>query len=114
MSPRLRPVFIGLLALACLLSGYAIGVRSAALGAPPDTRLSEADRQAFQVVWETLGTIEREYYKRDQLDPRKLAAGAARGMVEAVGDPYTRLLDGPQAEDAQAELRGRFDGIGAS
>jgi carboxyl-terminal processing protease len=114
MSSRLRPLFVALLAVSCLVGGYALGLRSAALGAPPDTNLSAADRQAFQVVWEILGQIERDYYRRDQLDRQKLAAGAARGLVEAVGDPYTRLLDGSQAERSQAELSGRFEGIGAS
>src|SRR3954471_23451405 len=114
MNPRLRYLFTGLLAVACLLSGYGLGVRSAAITAPPETNLSATDRAAFQVVWETLGQVERDYYRADQLDARKLAAGAARGLVEAVGDPYTKLLDAQQAQDVQAELRGRFEGIGAT
>ena len=82
---------------------------------PPEASLSAADRAAFQVVWETLGQVERDYYRADQLDPRKLAAGAARGMVEAVGDPVHQVARRPaEPSDVQAELRGRFDGIGAT
>src|SRR4051794_18101855 len=114
MNPRLRSLFTALLALACLLGGYGLGVRSASLALPPEAGLSAADRAAFQVVWETLGQVERDYYRPDQLGGKKLAAGAARGLVEAVGDPYTRLLDAQQADDVQEELRGRFDGIGAT
>lgn len=117
MLPRLRPLLIGLLALSCLASGYLLGVRSAPVVAPPAALvggLSPDDQQAFGVVWETLAQIEREYYQRDALDRHKLAEGAARGLVDALGDPYTKLLDAQRAEQAQADLRGRFDGVGAT
>jgi carboxyl-terminal processing protease len=112
MPARLRPLLIGLLAAACLLGGYGLGVRTASVAPPALSGLSADDQQAFKVVSETLAQIERDYYRRDELDHQKLAEGAARGLVEAVGDPYTRLLDASHAEQAQAELRGRFDGIG--
>ena len=113
MSARLRPLLIVLLAVGCLVGGYGLGVRSATNAAPSISGLSAADQQAFRVVWETLAQIERDYYRHNELDPQKLADGAARGLVEAVGDPYTRLLDPARAERAQNELRGRFEGIGA-
>jgi hypothetical protein len=77
MNVRLRSLFTALLAVGCLLGGYGLGVRSAAIAGPPEASLSAADRAAFQVVWETLGQVERDYYRADQLDSRKLAAGAA-------------------------------------
>ncbi|HEY3062560.1 MAG TPA: S41 family peptidase [Chloroflexota bacterium] len=113
MSARVRPFLIVLLAVSCLVGGYGLGMRSATISAPPMANLSAEDQQAFRVVWETLAQIESDYYRRNELDRQKLADGAARGLVEAVGDPYTRLLDPARAERARSELRGRFDGIGA-
>jgi carboxyl-terminal processing protease len=113
MSARFRSLLIVLLAAACLLTGYGLGQRTATSGLPTAAGLSAEDQRAFAIVWETLGQIERDYYKRDGLDHQKLAEGAARGLVEAVGDPYTRLLDPRRAEQAQTQLSGRFDGIGA-
>jgi carboxyl-terminal processing protease len=111
MPPRRRPLLLALGAAACLLSGYAVGVRQAT-PAPTFSQLSAPDQHAFGIVWETLGQLEREYYQRDDLDTRALAEGAARGMVESVGDPYTRLIDAQRAQLDESSLRGRFDGIG--
>ena len=75
-------------------------------------QLSADDQRAFGVVWETLTELERDYYRRDQLDAEKLAAAAAKGMVAAVGDPYTTLTSAQQSELTAAQLRGSFEGVG--
>ena len=101
------------LAAACLTAGYGLGLRdSLGVHQPSQPTMSAADQRAFGVVWETLGELERDYYQRDKLDPDKLAAGAARGMVQAVGDPYTTLSGAEQSDLVAAQLRGSFDGIG--
>jgi carboxyl-terminal processing protease len=110
--PFARPLAIASLAGVCLAGGYELGLREAGIGrlrAPP-APLSADDRRAFGVLWETLGELERDYYRPEQLDASKLAAGAARGMVEAVGDPYTTLSE--PGDLSEAQLRGGFDGIG--
>jgi carboxyl-terminal processing protease len=114
--PRARNLLIAGLAAACLLVGYGLGLRNAAgvaqLRPPAPAQLSAADQRAFGVVWETLTELERDYYRRDQLDAEKLAAAAARGMVAAVGDPYTTLSSAQQTELTAAQLRGSFEGVG--
>lgn len=59
--------------------------------------------QAYQI-------IVSEYV--DKPDNKKLFYGAIKGMIDSLGDPFTRFLD----EDATAELRemtsGKFIGIG--
>jgi carboxyl-terminal processing protease len=111
-----RTLLIASLAAVCLLGGYALGRRDAAgtgqLGPPAPAQLSAADQRAFGVVWETLAELERDYYRRDQLNADALAAAAARGMVAAVGDPYTTLTSAQQSELAAAQLRGSFEGVG--
>jgi carboxyl-terminal processing protease len=114
--PLLRTVTATALAVSCLVGGYAVGVRSAAPSAQPrppaPAELSADDQRSFGVIWETLSELKRDYYRPDQLDSDKLAAAAAKGMVEAVGDPYTILSSPQQSELTVAELRGSFDGIG--
>jgi carboxyl-terminal processing protease len=57
--------------------------------------------------------LQQNYVDRSQMDPKKLAQGAMRGMVEAVGDPYTEYYT-PQVYDAtMIQLTGQYSGIGA-
>lgn len=113
---RVRTLGITGLAAACLLGGYALGLRDAAGTAQlrpfAPAEVSAADQRAFGVVWETLTELERDYYRRDQLSADKLAAAAAKGMVAAVGDPYTTLSSPQQSELTTAQLRGSFEGVG--
>ncbi|MDQ6671730.1 MAG: S41 family peptidase [Chloroflexota bacterium] len=110
-----RLLFAGL-AAACLLGGYALGLRDAGgiarLRPPAPAQLSAEDQRAFGVVWETLAQLERSYYRRDELNADTLAAAAARGMVAAVGDPYTSLTSAQASDLTTAQLRGSFDGVG--
>jgi carboxyl-terminal processing protease len=111
-----RSGLTAILAAACLVSGYAIGLHDAGgtglLRPPVPAQLSADDQRAFGVVWETLTELERDYYRPDKLSAEKLAAGAAKGMVDAVGDPYTTLSSPQQSDLTAAQLRGSFDGIG--
>ena len=115
-SLHVRTLLIAGLAAVCLLGGYALGLRDAAgtspLRPPAPVQLSADDQRAFGVVWETLTELERDYYRRDQLDAQKLADAAAKGMVAAVGDPYTTLTSAQQSELTAAQLRGSFEGVG--
>src|SRR5579859_3598072 len=116
---RIRTLLVTGLAAACFVGAYALGLHDGAGGAtstplrpPAPAQLSADDQRAFGVVWETLTELERDYYRRDQLDPQKLASAAARGMVAAVGDPYTTLTSARQSQLTAAQLRGSFEGIG--
>jgi carboxyl-terminal processing protease len=114
--PAVRPLLYASLAALLLLGGYGLGLRDAArtgvVGPVPPAQVSAADQRAFGVVWEALSDLERNYYQADKLDAQKLAAAAAKGMVEAVGDPYTTLTSAEQGDLTASQLRGSFDGIG--
>lgn len=85
---------------------------------PPTARareeavLSPEEQQRFKVFWETWQVVEREFYDKSQLDHQKLIYGAIKGMVDAVGDPYTVYQTPSQRELSDTDLRGSFDGIG--
>ncbi len=48
-----------------------------------------------------------------KLDNQKLIDGAKKGMVDAVGDPYTVYFTESEAKEFLSDLEGTFEGIGA-
>jgi len=74
--------------------------------------LSEDEQTRFKVFWETWQVVERDFYDKSQIDHQKLIYGAIKGMVDAVGDPYTVYQTPAQREVSDTDLRGSFDGIG--
>jgi carboxyl-terminal processing protease len=83
-------------------------------GARPteDGILTGDEQQRFRVFWEAWRTVETEFYDKSQVDHQKLIYGAIKGMVDAVGDPYTVYQTPSQRQISDTDLRGSFDGIG--
>ena len=77
-----------------------------------DGVLNEDEQQRFKIFWETWQIVERDFYDKSQVDHQKLIYGAIKGMVDAVGDPYTVYQTPAQRELSDTDLRGSFDGIG--
>lgn len=48
----------------------------------------------------------------DELDPKILYEGALKGMMEAIGDPYTVYLDPDSMRDMNETTSGNFGGVG--
>jgi carboxyl-terminal processing protease len=80
--------------------------------ATADGVLSSDEQARFKVFWETWQIVERDFYDKTQVDHQKLIYGAIKGMVDAVGDPYTIYQTPSQREVSDTDLRGSFDGIG--
>ena len=68
----------------------------------------EFDRLAE--VWRLL---EEEHIDRDSLDADELSAGAVRGLLQALDDPYASFLNAEQYGVESQEFKGFFEGIGA-
>lgn len=66
-----------------------------------------------EVIQEAWDVISRNYVDKTKLDPEKMTQGAIKGMVEALGDPYTSYLDPEAFRLGLTSLQGEFDGIGA-
>lgn len=47
-----------------------------------------------------------------KLDKAKLIEGAAKGMVDAAGDPYTVYMTADEANELETDLSGEIEGIG--
>jgi carboxyl-terminal processing protease len=91
------------LAAGLFAAGYGYGQRTAAARA--------ADDQGFALLRELLGALRREYLE-PLPDAGVLFDGAARGMLEALGDPYTRYMDGKAFREFSQDTQGFFFGIG--
>jgi carboxyl-terminal processing protease len=74
------------------------------------TSETELDVAILEEIWEIL---QEKYVEPDELDVEALIQGAARGMVSALGDPYSAYLDPDDYEIFGSGLEGEFEGIGA-
>lgn len=92
---------------ALFVSGYALGSRTAA---QPGTAASE--QQDFQAFWDAYHSI-RDGYPLGPIDREKLVEGAIKGMVEALGDPYSSYLTPEDFRGTLQDIEGQFEGIGA-
>lgn len=66
----------------------------------------------FSLFWKTWDTLEKNYYDKEKLDPSEMVLGAIKGMVSAIGDPYTVFLPPDENRVVQEDLQGSFDGVG--
>ncbi|MBI4279144.1 MAG: S41 family peptidase [Armatimonadetes bacterium] len=106
MERRQRLVASGLLVFvvaAAFLAGYGYGQRGAIA--------ADAQAQGFALLRDLLGYVQSNYVERNVNVPR-LFHGAAKGMLEALDDPYTRFLE-PRAYQAfREDAKGFFSGVG--
>jgi carboxyl-terminal processing protease len=92
---------------ALFMSGYTVGRDT---GLTPPGEASEAD--AWKPFWSAY-TFIRDEYPLEPIDRDTLIRGAIRGMVEAVGDPYSSFLTPEDFEGTLNDISGTFEGIGA-
>ena len=101
-------VVVALLAGGALfMSGYTMGRQTAV---EPGTPVSED--AAFRPFWDTYHTI-NERYAGGEVDRDALVQGAIRGMIDALGDPYSSYLTSKEYRDTLQGISGEFEGIGA-
>lgn len=110
------PILTLLFALTLVAGGYAWGRSDA--GVPALSGQSTAGLTttppsglAFGVFWEAWNTVHDRFVTPPT--DSALTEGAIRGMVDALGDPYTVYLDPEAAKDLEDGLEGVFSGIGA-
>ena len=113
-APRRLPfvaISIALVAIlagsALFMSGYTMGRQTAS---DPGTPVS--DGAAFQPFWDTYHTI-NDRYAGGEVDREALVQGAIRGMIEALGDPYSAYLTSEEYRQNLQGISGQFEGIGA-
>jgi carboxyl-terminal processing protease len=82
--------------------------------APPGVLLNPSEPPAFKTLWEAYNVLVQHYVDQAALDPTKLAYGATKGLVDAVGDTgHTRFLTPADVAASHQSLSGSITGIGA-
>jgi len=128
----LAVLVLGLMAVS-FLAGVGFESRFSALGGPGhEVRFAQfpgdvfADESALQSLqakdannltpvetfWQVLNKVRERYYEPID-DENKLAYGAAKGLMRALGDPYSRFLDPKDRMAFDRATEGQVEGIGA-
>lgn len=66
----------------------------------------------FTLFWKVWDSLHAKYYDKSKVIDSELVYGAIRGMVAAVGDPYTVFLSPKQNKIVEEDLQGSFEGVG--
>src|SRR5215212_1822479 len=104
---------VGLALVIGVSFGAGVFVSSTNLLTPCIIRTAEQPPQ-FAIFWQAWNLVQKNFVDRTALDPTKLAYGATRGMVEALGDTGHSGFLTPEEKAQQAtSISGSFTGIGA-
>lgn len=66
----------------------------------------------FSLFWEIWDRLEKNYFDKTKIDQSKMVYGAIKGMVDALGDPYTAFLPPEEQKRTTEDLDGEFEGVG--
>ncbi len=113
-----RKTFLVIIVTAVIFGlGYSVGYKGylISLASEPKVHIlrevpvKDLDFSLFWKVWDSLNT---SYFDKSKLSPSKMVYGAIKGMVEAVGDPYTVFLAPSENKMTEDDLHGNFEGVG--
>jgi carboxyl-terminal processing protease len=71
-----------------------------------------AAKLEFSYLNDVLQQLEGSFIEPEKIDQNKLVYGAAKGMVESLGDPYTSFFDPGETKSFQDDISGYFEGTG--
>jgi carboxyl-terminal processing protease len=67
----------------------------------------------LDIFWETWGFLQSNFVDETKFDTQEQVYGATKGMVAALGDPYTTFMSPKETKDFNDSIAGEFEGIGA-
>jgi carboxyl-terminal processing protease len=74
--------------------------------------VAQADfERKFETYLQALEIIKSDYVEKN-IDDQKLVYGSIRGMLEALGDPYTRFMEPKSYQEMKMRMKGSYSGIG--
>src|SRR3990167_1051918 len=109
--PRFRRLSLSIALLAVFLLGIGAGSGELSLPGLHIPNSSQPDRLDPSPLWRIWNEIERSY--DGQVKSDRLLEGAAEGLVESLGDPYSEFLSAAETKQFNRELSGQVEGIGA-
>jgi len=109
---------IGLAVTIGFFAGYGYARWSPPLGRPsspsadstPPPEATPAND--YGLLYEIRGLIDSEFYRADSVDHQKLLFGAARGMVQALGDQNSVYEPPAEREVGDSRWSGHYEGVG--
>ncbi len=120
---------VGLLVFIALLLGVQLGMRfeqrqldsriweledQFSGGTGSGTTITDPEEQVDPaLLWTVWRLMLKHYINPSDLQVQPMLYGAVRGMVEAVGDPYSVFMTPVENEDFRESLNGKLEGIGA-
>ncbi|MBQ7193047.1 MAG: S41 family peptidase [Synergistaceae bacterium] len=109
---KIPVLIITLIALSGFLYGYR--AQSADFSEADFNRISPFNVRSLWLLRQVRYIIESYQVDADKKPAKEddLLHGAARGMVEAWKDPYTRFISPSQLKDEEIELEGKYGGLG--
>ena len=111
---RAEPTPRGRLARALLEKSEVESIYAGAQGATPVTAVPVKSNDPMSALIEaTVDKLKRRFVEPGKLDAKKFAEGAARGLVDSVGDPYTVYQSSEEHESWNEGLSKEYGGIGA-
>ena len=117
-------VFVAIVLVVCAFgSGFVVGNFFPALKPVfvPTLPATPSDNQGgtptdlqsqFAPFWQAWDLVHQNYVDQP-VDDTKLAQGAIRGMMDALGDPHSGYWTPQETTDANMSMQGEYDGIGA-
>ncbi len=97
--------------LVAIIVAFIAGTRSDVLFARLQGQKVSTDSLNLASVQDLYRTLDANY--DGTIDKQKLIDGAKKGMVDAIGDPYTVYFTAAEAKEFLSDLEGTFEGIGA-
>ena len=90
------------------LAGFVLGAQTASQpGTPADAAA------AFKPFWDTYAAITKDY-AGEPVSRKALVDGAIKGMLDALGDPFSFYMSPNDFNNSLQGLSGQFEGIGAT
>lgn len=108
----LKGIIFTLLVLLIIVSSFAAGFGINYYQTQLATPSATAVPTKFNLMWEAWGILKREFYGTIP-GKGELVHGMIRGMLTALNDPYTVLIEPDAAQLQQNSLQGSYGGIGA-
>ena len=114
-APSRAGILVGAVALIAVLAGTTLFFAGFSLGRQvaltPGTPTGDAE--AFQPFWDTYAAI-IDRYAGGEVDRKSLVEGAIKGMIGALGDPYSQYMTSDEFKASLQGISGQFEGIGAT
>lgn len=66
----------------------------------------------FSLFWKVWDTVSESYYDKSKVVESEMVYGAIKGLVSALGDPYTVFLPPDENKVVEEDLQGTFSGVG--